>query len=148
MGRLFPHALCPTKYEDIGLPELMHNAGTGEGIAETLGWQGAEGSAPGIVSDLWTEFRWLNMPVLFLLGRLYATAWRRATLRGGPWIAQYVIVAALSVYFVMQTMEAVIFRTLILSIPVWLTWHLGSHRSVPVVLPPELHPMERPLPGF
>jgi hypothetical protein len=147
--RPIPHNIWPTKYEDFGLPELMHNAGTGEGIAETLGWQGADGSAPGVISDLWMEFRWLNMPVLFLLGRLYATTWQRAKLRGGPWIAQYVIAAALSVYFVMQTMEAVIFRTLILSIPVWLAWHFGDRPRAAraPALPPGLRPMERPLQG-
>ena len=42
--------------------------------------------------------------------------------RGGPWTSQYVILSALSIYLVMQTMEAVIFRTLLLSAPCWLSW--------------------------
>jgi hypothetical protein len=33
--------------------------------------------------------------------------------------------AALSIYLVMQTLEAVIFRLLILSIPLHLTWFIG-----------------------
>ncbi len=32
------------------------------------------------------------------------------------------MISALSIYLVMQTMEAVIFRTLLLSIPSWLSW--------------------------
>ena len=129
--RPIPSVVWPTKYEDFGLPELNHNAGTGEGFEEALGWEGATGSAPGIISDLWLEFRWLNLPILWILGRLYGTAWKKTHLAGGPWITQYIIVGALSIYFVMQTMEAVIFRTLILSIPVWLAWRFsGRNRSL------------------
>ena len=123
--RPIPHTLWPTKYEDFGLPEMTHNAGTGEGFEETLGWQGAVGSAPGIVADLWMEFHWWNLPVLFLLGRFFGSAWRSAQLAGGLATAQYVIMAALSIYFVMQTMEAVIFRLLILSLPLRLVWYLA-----------------------
>ena len=124
--RPIPHTIWPTKYEDFGLPELNHNAGTGEGFEETLGWSGAEGSAPGMIADLWVEFWWLNLPALFLTGMFYAYAWRRANIDGGPWVAQYVILSALSIYFVMQTMEAVIFRLLILSLPVRLAWRAAS----------------------
>lgn len=130
--RPIPSSIWPTKYEDFGVPELMHNAGTGEGFAETLGWQGADGSAPGVIADLWTEFHWLNLPALFLLGVFYASVWRKAQLEGGFWTAQYVIIAALSVYFVMQTMEAVIYRLLILSIPLNLAWRMARRtNSVP-----------------
>jgi len=136
--RPIPSSVWPTKYDDVGLPELMHNAGTGEGFLEILGWEGAEGSAPGLIADLWTEFHWLNLPVLFIQGLLYGYVWRKAQLEGGPWNAQYVIMAALSVYFVMQTMEAVIFRLLILSVPLWIAWRLArrnERRANPVYRP-------------
>jgi len=129
--RPIPSSLWPTKYEDFGLPELTHNAGTGEGFAETLGWQGATGSAPGIIADLWVEFHWLNIPVLFLLGRVYTIAWRKAQLEGGPWITQYIVMSALSIYFVMQTMEAIIFRVLILSVPMHLAWRIARQNGKP-----------------
>jgi hypothetical protein len=45
-----------------------------------------------------------------------------AATRGGPWTSQYVIISSLAMYLIMQTMEAVIFRTLLLSIPCWITW--------------------------
>jgi hypothetical protein len=111
---------------------MWHNGGTGEGFAETLGWEGAEGSAPGIVADLWLEFRWLNFPFLFLMGQLYARVWRRTHTHGGVWITEYIMMSALSIYFVMQTMEAVIFRLLILSIPVWIAWFVAGRREAPV----------------
>jgi hypothetical protein len=125
--RPIPHVIWETKYEDFGLPEINRNAGTGEGFVETLGWEGADGSAPGIIADLWLEFRWLNFPVLYLFGVAFGRVWRKTREVGGPWITQYIIMAALSIYFVMQTMEAVIFRTLILSIPCWLVWKLSGY---------------------
>lgn len=133
--RPVPHTIWPTKYEDFGLPEMTHNAGTGEGFAETLGWEGATGSAPGLIADLWLEFRWLALPVLFLLGQVYARAWRRTHLEGGPWNAQYIVMAALSIYFVMQTMEAVIFRLLELSIPIWLIWRVSGYQTKSLIKP-------------
>jgi hypothetical protein len=127
--RPIPSSVWPTKYEDFGLPELLHNAGTGEGFEQTLGWSGAEGSAPGLIADLWAEFHWLNLLALFVLGLVYGLAWRKAQISGGPWTAQYVIMAALSVYLVMQTMEAVIFRLLILSVPMRLSWWLARKNA-------------------
>ncbi len=120
--RPIPSAIWPTKYQDFGVPELLLNAGTGEGFADALGWEGAVGSAPGIIADLWVELWWLAVPAMAVLGWLYGYVWKKAVTRGGPWSAQYVILSALSIYLVMQTMEAVIFRTLLLSIPCWLSW--------------------------
>lgn len=129
--RPVPHTIWPTKYEDFGLPEMNKNAGTGEGFVETLGWEGAHGSAPGVVADLWLEFQWFNMPVLWILGRLYARVWQKTHLTGGPWITQYVVMTALSIYFIMQTMEAVIFRLLILSLPMWTVWMIAGFKKTP-----------------
>jgi hypothetical protein len=120
--RPVPSSVWPDKYADFGVPELMHNAGTGEGFSEVLGWEGAFGSAPGIVADLWLELRWLAIPALALVGRLYGTVWRKAVVDGQMWTSHYIMMSALSIYLVMQTMEAVIFRLLILSLPVWLVW--------------------------
>lgn len=120
--RPIPSAIWPNKYADFGVPELLHNAGTGEGFGDALGWRGADGSAPGIVADLWVEAWYGAIPLMAILGAGYGFVWRRAVLRGGGWTCQYIILAALSIYLVMQTMEAVIFRSLLLSIPSWLIW--------------------------
>ncbi|RZU38964.1 hypothetical protein [Edaphobacter modestus] len=129
--RPIPSAIWPTKYEDFGVPELRQNAGTGEGFGDALGWVGAVGSAPGIIADLWIEAWWLCIPLMALLGWVYAFAWKRAVTRGGPWASQYIVLSALSIYLVMQTMEAVIFRALLLSIPCWLIWRWAL-QSVPL----------------
>jgi hypothetical protein len=120
--RPIPSAIWPTKHEDFGVPELLQNAGTGAGITETMGWVGAPGSAPGIVADLWIELWWLSIAALALIGWTYTVVWRKAVTLGGAWASQYTVLSALSIYLVMQTMEAVIFRTLLLSIPCWITW--------------------------
>ena len=128
MVRPIPSAIWPTKYEDFGVPELLHNAGTGEGFAEALGWRGAPGSAPGIVADLWVEVWWLAVPFMAMLGWIYGIVWRKAVTRGGVWTCQYIVIAALSIYLVMQTMEAVIFRTVLLSVPCWIAYRAVEKR--------------------
>ncbi len=140
--RPIPSAIWPTKYEDFGVPELLHNAGTGDGFGDTLGWVGAVGSAPGIIADLWVEVWWLCIPFMALLGWCYGSVWRKAITSGPGWSSQYVILSALSIYLVMQTMEAVIFRTLLLSIPSWLIWRWALQapvHDVPPVLGPRAH---------
>lgn len=127
--RPIPSAIWPTKYIDCGLPEMGNNAGTGEGFAETLGWEGANGSAPGLIADLWLEVRWLALPLLIIFGRIYGLVWKRAVTEGHAWVAQYIVISALSIYLVMQTMEAVIFRFLILSIPIWSIWGRASNKA-------------------
>jgi hypothetical protein len=139
MVRPIPSAIWPTKYEDFGVPELLYNAGTGEGFGDTLGWVGAVGSAPGIIADLWLEVWWFAPLLMALVGFGYGMVWKRAVTRGGPWATQYVILAALSIYLIMQTGEAIIFRTLELSIPAWIVWKWalmppvreGSRRFLP-----------------
>jgi hypothetical protein len=127
--RPIPSVVWANKYEDVGLPEMLRNAGTGEGFSETLGWRGAEGAAPGVVADLWLEFRWFSMIGLWLLGYLYGWLWRKSQTTGGHWVSQYVVMAGISVYLVMQTMEAVVFRALLLSVPIWYVWRCARRQS-------------------
>ena len=128
--RPVPSSVWPTKYEDFGVEAIKQNAGTDLGISDALGWIGAPGSAPGIIADLFVEGSWLAIPFLVFLGWVYGRVWNLAVTRGGVWAAQYAILSALSIYLVMQTMEAVIFRLLLLSIPIWITWKWAS-RPVP-----------------
>ena len=127
--RPIPSAIWPTKYEDFGVPELLHNAGTGEGFGDALGWIGAVGSAPGIIADFFVEVWWFAVPLMGVAGWLYGYLWRRAVTEGGPWATQYIIFSALSIYLVMQTGEAVIYRTLELSVPCWFVWRWSLKAS-------------------
>lgn len=129
--RPIPRFFWPSKYQDasrvLGIPNLELNLGTGgETFVETLGWAGAVGSAPGIVADMWLEFWWFSPFALFAIGWLYGMTWRRATSRGGLWILIYTLLAALSVYLVMQTLEAMAFRFLLMVAAAWLIWKYGT----------------------
>lgn len=132
--RPIPRFLWPTKYEDasemLKIPNLEQNLGTGEeALTETLGWRGAKGAAPGIVADMWLEFWWYSFLVLFFIGLTYGITWRKAIVRGGVWIPTYTIMTALSVYLVMQTLEAMAFRFLLMAAAAWLIWSYGTSHS-------------------
>ena len=125
--RPVPRQLWPTKYEDFGVAELEFNAGTAK--TGMFSWNATAGAAPGIIADLWLEFSWGVIPIMMGLGMVFGILWRKAVREGGPWAAQYTIAMALSLYFVMQTMEAVIFRTIIISAPLWLIWWRARTKS-------------------
>jgi hypothetical protein len=129
--RPIPRFLWPSKYQDasriLGIPDLEVNLGTGgENFIGTLGWPGAIGSAPGIVADMWLEFWWFSFLVLFLIGWFYGMVWRKALTRGGLWTILYTLLSALSVYLVMQTLEAMAFRFLFMTAAAWLVWKYGT----------------------
>ncbi len=127
--RPVPSSIWPDKYADFGVPELLYNAGTGEGFGDTLGWEGAPGSAPGIIADLWLEVWWLAVPLFGLIGWCYGAVWKLAVTERGPWMCFYAALAALSIYLIMQTMEAVIFRTLELVVPCWIAWRWAAREK-------------------
>ena len=72
------------------------------------------------------EFWWFSFLVLFLIGWFYGIAWRKAVTRGGLWIISYTLMAALSVYLVMQTLEAMAFRFLFMTAAAWLICKYGT----------------------
>lgn len=121
--RPVPRQIWPTKYEDFGIPEIAQNAGVaGGGLQSVMGWSEIPGAAAGMVADVWVELSWLSIPFLGLVGWLYGYTWRRAIWQGGPWITLLTITILLSVYFISQSGEAVIFRFLILSVPCYYVW--------------------------
>lgn len=129
--RPIPRSIWPTKYQDasrmLGIPNLEQNLGTGgDAFTYTLGWVGAVGSAPGIIADMWLEFWWFYLFALFTIGWFYGTAWRKAVVEGGLWVVVYTLLASLSVYLVMQTLEAMLFRFLLMSGAAWCIWKYAT----------------------
>lgn len=134
--RPIPTLWWPTKYEDMGVPELLHNAGTaGAGITQVFAWREADGAAPGLVGDLWVECWWFAVPAMFLLGWMYGTVWRKGAMLGGIWSAQYVVLASLAAFLVMQTVEAALIRTILISTPLWIAERVVSRRLAVVLEP-------------
>jgi hypothetical protein len=126
--RPVPRQLWANKYADFGVPELEANAGVAKvGLGPVMGWSEIPGAAGAMIADLWVEFSWLALPVLFLIGYAYGSTWRKAVTLSGPWNTQYTILALLSIYLVSQSGEAVIFRLVILSLPSWWVWRKARY---------------------
>uniref|UniRef100_Q01XK4 Oligosaccharide repeat unit polymerase n=1 Tax=Solibacter usitatus (strain Ellin6076) TaxID=234267 RepID=Q01XK4_SOLUE len=126
--RPVPRQLWPTKYVDFGVPELEANAGVaGAGLGPVMGWTEIPGAAGGLVADLWVEFSWLALPVLWLVGYAYGITWQKAVTLSGPWSTQYTILTLLSIFMVSQSGEAVICRLFLLSLPSWWVWRKAQY---------------------
>jgi hypothetical protein len=97
-----------------------------DAFTHVLGWRGAFGAAPGIVADMWLEFAWGGLVALFLIGFLYGRAWSRCVKRGGLAVVVYGSLLCLSLYLVMQTLEAMAFRFLIMAVPSWIAWRFAA----------------------
>ena len=94
------------------------------------------------VRDLFVEFRWGYVLALFVLGWVHGRGWRMAVSRGGAWVPVYALMVSLSVYLVMQTLEAMAFRFLLTAVPTVVLWKI-AHRPR---LPASTRPV-RPRPG-
>jgi hypothetical protein len=125
--RPIPRLLWPTKYEDaaawLGTPSMEVNVGIDpEAFQSVVGWTGALGAAPGLVADLWVEFSWGSIALLALIGWFLGRAWRRERSHGGFSTLLYAMLMAVSVYLVMQTVEAMVLRLIEMAVPAWLVW--------------------------
>lgn len=128
--RPIPRQIWENKYEDMGVGEMVTNAGLGtEEFQYTLGWSGQLGAAPGIIADVWVEFWWFCLPVLFAFGWAYGYVWK-STITGGvlPTVT-YIIMISLSLFLVWQTFEALIGKFLFILIPAFIVWKWANVKS-------------------
>jgi len=130
--RPIPRQLWQNKYEDVGVKEIEQNFGVGdEAFAQTLGWVGAVGAAPGIIADMWVEFSWGALAAMFFIGWCYGNTWRLMISGNLYGTVLYVLLASLSLYLVFQTLEAMLVRFLFAAIPTYivLRWAIGSKQT-------------------
>ncbi|MBX3437493.1 MAG: oligosaccharide repeat unit polymerase [Planctomycetaceae bacterium] len=149
--RPIPRFLWPTKYEDIGLDWMRTDPGK-SGIPssqwlDSVGFVPAGGSSGGFVADLFLEFSWGSIIICFLLGLVFSTAWRRWITRGELWTLLYFEFMILSVYLVVQSLGAWLYRVImvtVLTTAFW-RWNVRKGRATVLRVPPSRpRPLEMP----
>jgi hypothetical protein len=125
LGRMTPKFIWPDVYADLGQllgfeSNLAVNAGINPGAIKTVtGWRPSIGSAVGLVGDLWIELNFLAFFAAFGIGYLYGRIWKAAFTNPTAKLA-YLMLMAISIYLVMQDVDAWLFRALLLGIPLLL----------------------------
>jgi len=133
--RPIPRFLWPTKYEDVGMESLLVNAGTLGTSVDPAVASGEKdvplGAAPGFIGDLYVEFSWVALVAIFLIGWGFAFFWRRSVTRGGVWLIIHACSLVLSLYLVSQTVEAILFRFLVILVPTFSLWQYMAYHHAP-----------------
>ena len=117
LARPVPHGIWPTKYEDMGaffgagVDLTLNNGVSPSALGYLVGWLPSVGSAVGFVGDLWLEYQYLAPVAAILVGFAYGRLWRNASVNLYARLI-YPILAALSIYLVMQDEDAWLFRAL------------------------------------
>lgn len=125
--RPIPRQWWLTKYEDVGMERYLVNVGLG-GVDETS--TAVYGAAPGFAADLFAEFSWGGVVASMLIGFGYARVWRYSIECNGLWFIIYILLMAFSIFFVMQTLEAIVYRFLLTAVPtaaIWWLWIRTRH---------------------
>jgi hypothetical protein len=122
--RPIPKELWPTKYEDVGMDAYLTNVGLT--LKQDFGLDATLGAAPGFAADLFAEFSWGGLLAAYLLGWGYGRAWANARRERGFWMVVYTVLGALSLYFVAQTLEAVLYRLTFMIVPALVAWKLAG----------------------
>ncbi len=132
--RPIPRQLWPDKYNDsaeylqvpfylnVGEPYFARLVGA------ELGWTPSHGSAFGIVSDVWMEFKYSCFLILFLLGLSIGAIWRRIK-RHVLWFIVYINIMSVTPYMVAQDLMDSGFRILFMSVVSIAVWHVVHKRQ-------------------
>ena len=124
--RPIPKELWRTKYLDVGMERYLANVGLGTG-EDMVMWT-TYGAAPGFVADLFAEFSYAAIFFAGLIGWVYARIWRVAVSQRGLGMIVYVILFAFSIFLILQTMEAIVFRFLFTTVLLFAFWYFKMPR--------------------
>lgn len=124
--RPIPSQIWPTKYVDASNAlDVGWYKSIGVGLHEgylylvshpVLGWSIAGGAAWGLVTDVFWEFRFFGLPVLFALGFGVGRSWRAAG-RSVPSFLFVVVTMSVAPYLVAQDLMESGFRILFMTVP-------------------------------
>lgn len=127
--RPIPKQWWPTKYEDVGMSDYIENVGLGYG--DQLLADVPSGAATGFAADLYLEFAWAGLAVCGAIGWYFGRSWRKACGGDSFAIINYGCLAAFSIFFVSQSIEALLTRYLVVIVPTAILWRLIVHRQRP-----------------
>jgi hypothetical protein len=135
--RPIPSQFWPTKYQDVGMERYLSNVGLG-GVDQYSSV--AFGAAPGFAADLFAEFGWGAIAASLFIGWGYGRMWMNARRVGRVWLILYVLFISLSIFLVIQTLEAMLYRLLFTALPLIILWRIMVIRKLdaPVVTSPVL----------
>lgn len=140
--RPIPKELLPNKYEI--LPK--HNVGR-EDIASAIGWAAAEGSAPTLFGQLFTEFGWAAALASLLIGWAYGWSWRRSiTTPSVGWQVFYVLLVQGLLHLLAQDFWAMAVPFLLMFVPAWLGLRWAVERPFRPLPPAARRPLAPPGP--
>ena len=114
--RPIPKELLPNKYEILPKQNV-----TRDDIAGTIGWFAAEGSAPTLFAQLFTEFGWWATLASLLIGWAYGWSWRRSvTTPSVGWQILFVLLTQGLLHLLAQDFWAMAVPFLLMFVPAWL----------------------------
>lgn len=124
--RAIPHEIWPTQYEDtaafFGLPG--YRVQDVANLSQTLGWVATDGAASGLFAEVWKQFWWFGLVLIYAIGWSYGRIWLMAVRKGGPWMMIHVIMLALSVFLTQQGFSPMLFRILFLGGAGLIVWRM------------------------
>lgn len=134
--RPIPRQIWPNKYEDTGMNFIVEE-GSSAGLSDTqwmdaVGWSAYRGCAPGMVGDLFLEFGWFGLAIIYLLGMGFAWLWKNALMKKGLWGVLYSLAGLLCIYLPAQSVTAFLYRFVFMSIPCVILWYFIVQRTIPL----------------
>ena len=127
--RPIPRQLWPTKYEDVGATWITNEyPGLGHLQAsawlDAVGWLPPAGSSGISISDLFGEFSWGTVLVMYLVGQDSPTCNGGGRASGGVWILLHFEALIVSIHLATQSFSAFYYRFLILAVPTVIVYRL------------------------
>jgi hypothetical protein len=131
--RPIPKQVWPDKYADVGATWVTSDhpglgALTPNEWLFGVGWVPFQGSSAMCIFNLFADFSWGAVVVMYLIGRAFAELRYRRLAQQGVWDLLYLEALMLTIYLATQSFSAFYHRYLILAVPTLLMWELFVKR--------------------
>lgn len=125
--RPIPKQIWPTKYSDMGFTGFDSsnpNAFDRSEWMTSVGWTPYRGSATGCIADMYIEFSWGLVLIMFLIGRFFNHLWKQSILKRGLWQMLFIEAIVFSIFLPTQSVSAWFYRFLFVSFPSISFWKI------------------------